>query len=223
MPTLFLVRHGQASFGADDYDCLSPLGHRQCGWLGEYFRARGLRFESALVGTLKRQTQSLAGVLAGLGEPQLPTLSWPGLNEYDSEAVIRSLHPAPLPRPDSAEAVRQHFRLLRDGLAGWMAGELAPAGMPSYVDFRAGVAGALAHVCREARGDVLLVASGGPISIAMGEVLGLAPPMVVELNLRLRNSAVTEFSVSPKGHRLVSFNAVPHLETPERRGAITLT
>ena len=30
MGILYLVRHGQASFGEADYDRLSPLGHRQC-------------------------------------------------------------------------------------------------------------------------------------------------------------------------------------------------
>ena len=44
MGTLYLVRHGQASFGADDYDKLSDLGHRQCVRLGEYFRDKGVRF-----------------------------------------------------------------------------------------------------------------------------------------------------------------------------------
>ena len=34
MGTLYLVRHGQASFGADDYDQLSPLGHQQALRLG---------------------------------------------------------------------------------------------------------------------------------------------------------------------------------------------
>ena len=36
MAELYLVRHAQASFGTDDYDRLSQLGHRQSRWLGEY-------------------------------------------------------------------------------------------------------------------------------------------------------------------------------------------
>jgi broad specificity phosphatase PhoE len=41
MGTLYLVRHGQASFGADDYDQLSELGRRQSVRLGEYLRGKG--------------------------------------------------------------------------------------------------------------------------------------------------------------------------------------
>jgi len=29
MPVVYLIRHGQASFGAQDYDVLSATGHRQ--------------------------------------------------------------------------------------------------------------------------------------------------------------------------------------------------
>ena len=61
MGTLYLVRHGQASFGADDYDNLSTLGRQQSVRLGEYWRAKGMTFDAVLVGTLKRQAQTLDG------------------------------------------------------------------------------------------------------------------------------------------------------------------
>ena len=121
MGTLYLVRHGQASFGADDYDQLSELGQRQSVRLGEYFAERGIHFEGLIAGTLRRHQQTLQGILQGMqcaGEP----LAWDGLNEYDSQAVIATVHPEPLQKPTSPEAVRHHFRLLRDGLSGWMAG-----------------------------------------------------------------------------------------------------
>ena len=213
MGTLYLVRHGQASFGADDYDRLSDLGKRQCERLGEWFRARGIVFEAALVGTLRRQVESLQAIDAGMrAQPTIEPLSWPGLNEYDSHALIRCVHPQPLPRPANDEEVRQHFRLLREGLAQWMAGEARPDGMPSYAAFSAGVAGALEHVRTRHAGHVLLVASGGPISTAIGQVLGLAPAATIELNLRIRNSAVTEFVFNPKHHQLLTYNTLPHLD-----------
>ncbi|HBD39143.1 MAG TPA: histidine phosphatase family protein, partial [Cupriavidus sp.] len=52
MATLFLVRHGQASFGAANYDCLSDTGRQQSRWLGEYFRDRGVQFRRVVAGTL---------------------------------------------------------------------------------------------------------------------------------------------------------------------------
>jgi broad specificity phosphatase PhoE len=221
MGTLYMVRHGQASFGADDYDQLSELGQRQSVRLGEFFAAKGLRFDGLIAGTLRRHRQTLAGILEGMrhaGEH----LSWEGLNEYDSEAVIAAIHPEKLQKPTSPEMVRHHFRLLRDGLAKWMAGETAPAGMPSYPEFLAGVAGALAHVRANHYGqNVLVVSSGGPISTAVGQVLGVAPETSIELNLRMRNSSITEFAFTPKRMTLVQFNAIPHLEAPEFASWIT--
>ncbi len=111
----------------------------------------------------------------------------------------------------SAEEVRQHFRLLREGLLAWMDGRTQPAGMPSFADFRAGVVAALDHVRAHHDGHVLVVSSGGPIATAVAHVLGAPPAAIVELNMRMRNSAVSEMAFTPKRHALVTFNTLPHL------------
>jgi broad specificity phosphatase PhoE len=211
MGTLYLVRHGQASFGSADYDRLSELGTRQCLRLGEYFRAKGLRFDAVLTGTLRRHLQSFAAIAEGMQidtEPQ----QRPGLDEYDSHAVVRAIHPKPLAQPNTPELVRHHFRLLREGLTHWMEGRSAPEGMPSFEQFSAGVAAALDHVREQHDGAVLIVSSGGPIATAVSQVLDAPARTTIELNMRMRNSAVTEFTFTPRRHSLVSFNAIPHLE-----------
>jgi len=129
--TLYLVRHGQASFGAADYDQLSPLGQRQSRRLGAWFRDRGVHFDAVLTGTLRRHLQTLAGIEEGL-QVHHEALALPGLNEYDSEAVVRAIHAGPVAKAETPEQVRQHFRLLRQGLAQWMAGATQPAGMPAH-------------------------------------------------------------------------------------------
>jgi broad specificity phosphatase PhoE len=222
MGTLYLVRHGQASFGAADYDQLSPLGERQSRALGEWFAQRGVRFEASLRGTLKRHQQTLDGIAAGHGDVPAPSL-WPGLNEYDSEAVVKAIHPGPLGPADTPEAYRHHFRLLREGLAAWMAGRSQPAGMPAYADWTAGIIAALDHVRQQHTGDVLLVSSGGPISTAVGQLLGTAPETTIDLNFRFRNSAVVELQFTPKRHMLVAYNHLPHLDNAERADWITFT
>ena len=220
MGNLYLVRHGQASFGAEDYDQLSEQGLRQSERLGEYLAYKGIRFEAALVGTLRRHTQTFDGISKGLGS-DVTALPWPGLNEYDSAAVIATVHPHPLARADTPELYRHHFRLLRDGLTQWMNGVVSPRGMPSYEDFRLGVVAALDHVRTHYTGDVLLVSSGGPIATAVGHVLGTSPETTIELNLRIRNSAVTEFAFTPKRHMLETFNTLPHLDHPDHKSWIT--
>ena len=220
MGTLYLVRHGQASFGAADYDQLSDLGQRQCQALGQWFAERGVQFDAVLHGTLRRHAQSVEALGAGHGG--LPAASqWPGLNEYDSEAVIRAIHPEPLAAPDSPEVYRAYFRLLRQGLHAWMDGRTAPIGMPGHADFVAGINAALDHVRSRHDGHVLIVSSGGPIATAVGQVLGASAETTIELNLRIRNSAVTEFAFTPKRHVLLSFNHLPHLDAVERRGWVS--
>ncbi|MBI5257370.1 MAG: histidine phosphatase family protein [Burkholderiales bacterium] len=222
MGRLFLVRHGQASFGAANYDQLSPLGRQQCRRLGEYFREKGLLFEAALMGTLQRHAQSHEAIAEGLQSQHQPLL-WPGLNEYDSHAVIAAVHPEPLAKPTTPEMYRHHFRLLREGLRQWMAGKVQPVGMPSYVDFVAGVAGALDHVRENFKGDVLMVSSGGPISTAVGLLLETPPEVTIELNLHIRNSSVTEFTYTPKRHALVTYNTLPHLDSAQHADWVTHT
>jgi len=212
MGTLYLVRHGQASFGAADYDRLSDLGHRQSVRLGEYFAHKGIQFDAFIAGTLHRHRQTLEGVLRGMNRAG-EHLAWEGLNEYDGDAVIATVHPHKLEKPSSPEMYRQHFRLLREGLAKWMAGKASPVGMPAYPDFVKGVCGALDHVRENHHGkNVLVVTSGGPIATAVGHVLNTPPETTIELNLRIRNTSITEFAFTPRRHMLLTYNGLPHLE-----------
>jgi broad specificity phosphatase PhoE len=221
MGRLFLVRHGQASFGAADYDQLSALGRRQCERLGAWFHSHGLRFDAVLSGTLKRHTQSLAAIETGLGA-QHDVQARTELNEYDSHALIRTVHDGPLAPVGNAAEARVHFQMLREGLSRWMQGQSRPEGMPRYAAFIAGIDETLTQVReRHADGTVLVVSSGGPISMAIGHVLGLQADGVIELNLHLRNSAVCELRMTSRRFNLVTFNTLPHLDTPEHSAWIT--
>jgi broad specificity phosphatase PhoE len=228
MGNLYLVRHGQASLGAADYDQLSPLGVRQSEQLGQYFKQKNLHFEAVLTGTLRRHAQTYDGIVAGMADSTAPpassakVLTWPGLNEYDSEAIMACVpRTEPLPHPSTPEGYRQHFRLLRDGLKLWMQGESSPAGMPSWIDFQNGVTRALDHVRANFQGNVLLVSSGGPISTAISHLLEAPVKTTIDLNMRIRNSAVSELVFTRSRHSLLTFNTLPHLEHPDYADWVT--
>ena len=91
MAELFLVRHGQASFGTGNYDRLSALGERQGVWLGEYFAERGIAFDRVVTGSMRRHRQTADAIFRGLGSSAGYDED-PGLNEYD----FRALYGAPL-------------------------------------------------------------------------------------------------------------------------------
>ena len=220
MGILYLVRHGQASFGSADYDRLSPLGQRQCEALGAWFARRGIVFDAVLTGTLQRHRESLAALQAGYVRALAPAQAHAGLDEFDGDAVVRAVHAGPLPVVSTPQAAREHFRLLRDGLSRWMAGQVQPAGLPPHAEFRAGVVAALDRV-RTQHGDgcTLVVSSGGPIALALGHAMGLPDAAVIDLNLQLRNSALCELRVTPRRLVPVSFNTLPHLEADAEHAA----
>lgn len=221
MGTIYLVRHGQASFGAKNYDQLSALGTQQAQQLGRYWQARGMRFDAVYTGTLQRHLQTLEGMAHTL--PGLPAAqALPSLNEYDSHALIRCIHPEPLGPADTPEAYRAHFRLLCDAIAQWMAGVISPEGMPSWQDFADGIRHTLEDIRRQHHaGDVLVVSSGGPISTAASTILGAPAEVSIALNMRIRNTAVTELSMSSKRLMLQTFNTLNHLDSPDTKEWIT--
>ncbi len=221
MPTLHLVRHGQASFATDDYDRLSELGQRQCERLGRWMHERGMVFEAVLTGTLRRHRQSLEAMARAM--PGLPEATAdPALDEYDSHALLRAMPASePLPPPHTEAGRRAHFRHLREALIAWTEGRIHPEGMPGWAAFHEGVGAVLHTVCTRHRGDVLVVSSGGPIATAVAQVMQAPARTAVELNLRLRNSALSELAFNSRGHVLHSFNALPHLDAGAPRGWVT--
>jgi broad specificity phosphatase PhoE len=218
MAELILVRHGQASFGADDYDKLSELGWQQSRWLGEYFAARGAAFDRVLRGSLRRHTETLAGIAEGFGRP-LDGAEDARLNEYDADALLDA-HLKGGSRPRGGDR-REHFRILREAMYAWTDGTLAGAPHEPFAEFRGRVLAALAAARAGQAKRILLVSSGGPISTILAEVLGMPLRGVVDLNLQTRNTGVTELQAGTGRIHCVSFNNVPHLDRPDRAGALT--
>jgi broad specificity phosphatase PhoE len=212
MGTLYFVRHGQASFGAADYDQLSEMGQRQCLRLGEYLHHRGMAFEAVWRGTLKRHAQSLVAIAQTC--PGLPEATVDAaLNEYDSGALLATMPAEKLAgmQPSTTpEGYKQHFRLLREAIQLWMEGAIAPAGMPGFADFLGGLRRVLAELHRNHRGDVLIVSSGGPISCVLADVLNAPPATAIEMNMRMKNSSINELATTAKGFALQSYNSLPH-------------
>ncbi len=220
MGTIYLVRHGQAAFGTEQYDRLTDLGLAQSRLLGSYFLRRQIRFDAVFTGSLRRQTETAQGIFEGhaLGASPLRE-TFPGLDEYKPEAIVTALT-GTSPAPALAAArrdpvvVREHFRVLRDALLAWAEDRTQPEGMPVWQAFQDSAVAALIEARqRFPDGNVLIVSSGGPIAAMVAATLNAPPATAVELNLRIRNSSLTEFAASPRRHHLVSFNGLPHLDT----------
>jgi broad specificity phosphatase PhoE len=221
MGTIYLVRHGQAAFGTDHYDRLTDVGFSQARLLGDYFGRRNIIFDAVFTGTLRRQTETVQAIFEGHARLAAPSLqeSFAGLDEYKPEAVMMALTGG-FPAPALAAArrdpvvVREHFRALREALLAWAEDRTAPEGMPAWGKFRdAAVASLIEARQRFPDGNVLIVSSGGPIAAVVAAALNAPPAAAVELNLRIRNTSLTEFAATPRRHTLISFNGLPHLDT----------
>lgn len=219
MAELYLVRHGQASYGSGDYDRLSELGWRQSRWLGEYFAERGVRFDRVVRGTLRRHAETLAGIGEGLGAAPAFDMD-AGLDEYDSLALLKARY-GEIGEPHQGSDRRAHFRLLREALYAWAEGALEGDAHERFDSFRARVVGALEAIRAAEAERILVVSSGGPISTMLGEVLGLAPRTIVDMNMQLRNASICELRFNARAMHCVSFNTIPHLDRPERAEALT--
>ena len=109
------------------------------------------------------------------------------------------------------EQYKNYFLLLRKGMQAWINKEIQPENLPSFEVFKNNILAVMHHIQNNHSGNVLVVSSGGPISITMAHLLGCNTSGAIELNLRLRNSAISEVHYHPKKLSVISFNTLPHL------------
>jgi broad specificity phosphatase PhoE len=219
VPTVLLVRHGQASFGAEDYDVLSPAGVRQSALLAASLRRRGVEPSRLVSGTLRRQTET-AAAFATLGEPELDE-RW---NEYDANHVLASYSPTGL-RLDGQSADEQEgltskrFQaILEPALSAWIATDGGGPGGQSWADFSGGANAALAELgAGLGRGETgVAFTSGGTIAAICAALIGAPGAAFIALNRTLVNTGVTKVVIGAAGASLVSVNDHSHLEEADR-------
>ena len=225
MSEFYLVRHGQASFGAKNYDKLSQLGHQQARWLGEYFTARNITFSQAFMGDMVRHRETTQGILDGLSQPPVVTINI-GFNEFNFQNIGKSyLSLNPQSQLPENPTPGDFYRLLKLAMHAWSK-DLLPQDTleESWGDFKSRVQNALHLACNQnSDKPILIVSSGGAISMLMSLVLGLDAKQVIELNMQVRNTSISHFYFNKNNIRLSSFNNIPHLDNPDRLDSITFS
>jgi broad specificity phosphatase PhoE len=226
MGVVLLVRHGQASFGADDYDVLSETGWEQSRLLGAWLSERKVTPDAVLRGDMRRHRETAEGMATGGGWATDIEVD-AGWNEFDHLAVVETLQrsgAADLPADlelDRGLDRREFQRVFELAVTRWTGGEYDGEYPESYAAFVARVRAALDRACAAAGpgGMVVVVSSGGPIAAACAALVdptGEDPATLARVWARFNtvtvNSSVTRVVVGSTGARLLTFNEHAHLE-----------
>jgi broad specificity phosphatase PhoE len=212
MGILLLVRHGQASFGATNYDRLSALGEQQAQLVAVRL-AQGAPINHVLSGTLERQHKTAGAIAAAAGTTISANGQW---NEYDHVDILADHASAfvfETEAPSSAEAARS---ALEDAIQRWM--RSATGYVESHDAFLNRVRSAVADAA-ERPGVTIAVSSAGVIAAACTQLLGINSETWPRLANVMVNASVTKIVSGRSGTSMVTFNDHAHLEG--ERGLIT--
>jgi len=239
LSNIYFVRHGQAGT-RESYDSLSDLGRRQARLLGEYFVSQRIEFADAYAGALTRQQQTAAEVCgaymdAGLPFPAL-TLD-AGWDEFDFHHIYQEI--APLLCEEDAE-FRREYEAVREQVSAsagahdaevhrrwrpsdtkvveaWAGGRYPYAG-ETWEQFVARVSACrLQSEATQPRRNVAVFTSATPTAIWTGRALGISDGRVRRLASVLENSSYTVLQLRADEFLLLTFNAVPHLNSTALR------
>jgi broad specificity phosphatase PhoE len=219
MGRLLLVRHGQASWDAEDYDVLSTVGWEQSRLLGRALAARGTAPDLVVRGGMRRHRETTEAVLEPLERP-VPVEVDEGWDEFDHVAMLAA-HPRPFEgRRPSKEEFQAWFETATDR---WTGGGHDHEYAESFAAFTDRVGEALRRTAERAAeratGTVLVVTSGGPVAWATASLLADEPDVRGRLWRRLNpvcvNSGVTRVVTGRRGLTLVGFNDQAHLDGME--------
>lgn len=225
MGAIYLVRHGQASFGTANYDQLSPLGFEQARIVGEHLKSRLEKVDAVALGSMRRHRETAATAVAAMGL-EAETIEDAGFNEYAFEAIVRAHRPdfadqsvmkAELTKGgDQQKAFQQFFEA---AIARWTGGEFDHEYEESWPAFHSRCGGALDRLVQHlGRGKTALVfTSGGYIGVTVQRLLGLTAQQAFGFNWHIANASITKLLYGSRGIALQSFNEHGHLEMADGR------
>lgn len=220
MSAIYLVRHGQASFGRANYDNLSDLGEEQARVLGRSLRTRIGEVHAAASGTMVRHQQTARACLGAMGLT-LTVEQDAGFNEFDHDELIARYKPRYANRLVLAAELASTFKprkafqeMFAQAVERWVSGQHDHEYKETWSDFRARVTRALERLAErlDKKQTALVFTSGGPITAVVQSLLHIPDHQAFKLNWTLVNCAVTKVLVGSQGLHLSCVNDHAHLE-----------
>ncbi|HEY9120634.1 MAG TPA: histidine phosphatase family protein [Marinobacter sp.] len=222
MATIYLIRHGQASFGKENYDQLSPRGWEQGRVLGRWFAGK-VTPSAVFGGNMERHRETVEAITSGYGDTLPDMQAVEGFNEFDHTQVVERLRPewgdrnrmardlAAFPKP--ARAFQQVFE---EAMVRWVGGDYDDEYAETWGDFRERVITSLEQLIEYSDGgDTLVSTSGGPIAVIAQHLLQLSDRKALDMNSVIANTSVTRILHSGARRSLAVFNNYSHLEAED--------
>lgn len=221
MSMLYLVRHGQASAGTDDYDRLSELGRKQAVLLGDWWANQGFTPGKTFHGSLLRQRDTAELSLQALEDVPASSVH-SGLNEYDHHVVDSVFGQGA--KSDFADSMT--FEDYLGIMQRWRDNDsdLNEHNAEPWTDFyeRGWQSIKELHAASADNQNPVFFTSGGVIASVVSVILNLDFEHTIDAIWRIRNSSITTLHFDGKRARLVDFNTVPHLQVHHDPSLITL-
>lgn len=234
MSMIYLIRHGQASFGQHNYDRLSDLGRRQARILAQHLFNSGFQPDAVYSGTMTRQKDTAEEVITVYREgvkafPELELLE--GFNEYDTTSIVTAMFPAMLADDPSLGddlqkmyASRESFkRVFESAMLRWVTGEFDKPGIETWKGLKGRVSGAITHIMQKhgSSKNIAVFTSGGAIAASLAHVLNIPGDYAMRLNWQIVNTSVSRYMYNSSRITMAGFNSIAHLELQKDPSLIT--
>jgi Fructose-2,6-bisphosphatase len=221
---MYIIRHGQASFGKENYDCLSDLGVRQAKLLGDYFKSTGVTFDAVYSGSLDRQVATFRAVMERMPSNQSSEkpIILMEFNEVESfsdlmklVATLAAEDPEVSAAVESINTDPHAFKKVYSRvMQRWAPNKSSENYLESWKDISKRVQTGIDRI-RAENGPgkrVAVFTSGGPIAATMQIALDLDDQSAIQLPRHIRNTAVSTFLYDDNRLSLLTYNSIAHLE-----------
>ena len=231
MGRILLIRHGQASVLSDNYDQLSKIGERQSQQLGRHFSKEKMNLHKIYSGPLQRQLKTTQFALEKPLQDGFQLEVLDALKEHEGFQIFKSIiteltesdpkikQLANLQTSDRKEKIKNYLKMYELISTRWIRDELDydRSRFESWEVFKMRVANVMQQITKKSikNKTTVLVSSGGPISVGIGQVLGLSDEKMMHLSWVINNSSISELVFNQQRISLKSFNTLPHLQAQE--------
>lgn len=216
MTTIYFIRHGQASFGAENYDKLSQTGEKQAKILGKYLE-KIIKEEPYIVAGSMLRHQQTAQISLQECFPEAKIHTNSAWNEFNHQQIFakydhRFEHPHLFKEVISQQADPFEYlsEMFENAIERWVSSEHANDYDETWLQFKNRVENALLTLCQELAEKkpryALVYTSGGVLSVLTGKVLELSVQKTFALTWAIANTSLTTLRLGGKEPHLLSFN-----------------